>query len=164
MCRRTKFTLTTMVLLGLAVATAFPQIAFAQTDPFLGTWQLNLAKSKYSPGPPPRSVTVNVLQADGQGLKATTTGVNAEGNLINRTQTPVFDGLPHSTENYPNQDAYAATRVDAYTLIFSDIKAGKLVGTTTFVASPDGKTMTATAIGLDANGRQFNNVAVYEKQ
>jgi hypothetical protein len=47
-------TLTTMVLLGLAVATAFPQIACAQTDPFLGTWQLNLAKSKYSPGPPHR--------------------------------------------------------------------------------------------------------------
>jgi hypothetical protein len=151
-----------MVLLGLAVATVLPQIALAQTDPFSGTWQLNLAKSKYSPGPPPKSETVNV-QAEGQGLKATITGVNAEGNPINYTQTPVFDGLPHSTENYPNQDAYAATRVDAYTKIFSDIKAGKLVGTTTFVVSPDGKTMTATAIGLDANGRQIN-ISVYDKQ
>src|SRR5580704_6581712 len=103
-------TLTTMVLLGLAVATVLPEIAFAQTDPFFGTWQLNLAKSKYSPGPPPKSETVNV-QAEGQGLKATITRVNAEGNPINYTVGPIFDGLPDSTENYPNQDAYAATRV-----------------------------------------------------
>jgi hypothetical protein len=103
-------TLTTMVLLDLVVATVLPRIAFAQTDPFLGTWQLNLAKSKYTPGPPPKSLTVNV-QAEGQGLKATTTGVNAEGNPINYTQTPVFDGLPHSTaESNPNQDAYQANR------------------------------------------------------
>jgi hypothetical protein len=163
MCRRTKFTLRTMVLLGLAIATALPQIAFAQTDPFLGTWQLNLAKSKYSPGPPPKSQTVNV-QAEGQAQRVTIAGVAASGNPFNYTLTAVFDGLPHPTENNPNQDAYAATRVDAYTQIFSDLKADKLVGTTTIVVSPDGKTTTATAIILDGNGRPINNISVYDKQ
>jgi len=163
MCRRTKFTLRTMVLLGLAIATALPQIAFAQTDPFLGTWQLNLAKSKYSPGPPPKSQTVNV-QAEGQAQRVTIAGVAASGNPFNYALTAVFDGLPHPTENNPNQDAYAATRVDAYTQIFSDLKADKLVGTTTIVVSPDGKTTTATAIILDANGRPINNISVYDKQ
>jgi hypothetical protein len=67
-------------------------------------------------------------------------------------------------ENNPNQDAYAATRVNAYIQIFSDTKAGKLVGTTTFVVSPDGKTITATAIILDTNGRPINNISVYDKQ
>jgi hypothetical protein len=38
----------TGITLGLAVA-AFPQVSFAQSDPFMGTWQLSLAKSKYSP-------------------------------------------------------------------------------------------------------------------
>jgi hypothetical protein len=161
MNRRTS---TTMVLLGLAVATVLPQIAFAQTDPFLGTRQLNLAKSKYSPGPPPKSQTVNV-QAEGQVQRATVTGVAAGGNPINNTLTAVFDGLPHpAAENNPNQDAYAATRVDAYTQIFSDIKASKLVGTSTFVVSPDGKTLTATEILLDANGKLINNITVWDKQ
>jgi hypothetical protein len=153
MTRRSTLTLTTIALLGLAVATVLPQIAFAQTDPFLGTWQLNLAKSKYTPGPPPKSLTVNI-QAEGQGQRVTVTGVAAGGNPINRTATAVFDGLPHPTaENNPNQDAAAATGVDAYTQIFSDTKAGKLVGTTTIVVSQDGKTTTVTEIVLDANGK-----------
>jgi hypothetical protein len=50
MKRRTMIILTGV--LGLAVA-ASPQLGFAQSVPWLGTWQLNLAKSKYDPGPPP---------------------------------------------------------------------------------------------------------------
>jgi len=136
--------LTTIALAFLAVlfATASPQIGFAQSNPFVGTWQLNLAKSKYSPGPPPKSATDNV-QAEGQGLKVTITGVGAEGNPINITFTNVFDGMPHPAGN-PNFDAAATARVDAYTLINSRTKAGKLVGTQTVVVSPDGKTLTAT--------------------
>ena len=117
----TAFMLAAVALFGLAVP-ALPSVAFAQSDPFLGTWQLNLAKSRYSPGPPPKGETVNV-QAEGQGLKATITGVNAEGNPFNYAYRPVFDGLSHPMENDPNQDAYAATRVDAYIQIFSDTKS-----------------------------------------
>jgi hypothetical protein len=40
--------LTGIMLSGLAVA-ALPQLSFAQTDAFAGVWQLNLAKSRYSP-------------------------------------------------------------------------------------------------------------------
>jgi Lipocalin-like domain len=154
-------TLTTMVLLGLAVATALPQIAFAQSNPFPGTWQLNLAKSKYSPGPAPKSGTVKV-QEEGQGLKNTATGVGAEGNPVSNTFTMVFDGMPHPEGN-PNFDAEAWARVDAYTLINSNTKAGKLVGTRTVVVSPDGKTLTATKILLDATGKLINNIVVYDK-
>jgi len=119
-----------MALLGLAVA-ALPQVGFAQSDPFLGTWQLNLAKSKYSPGPPPRSQTSN-FQAEGQNYKVTVTGVGAEGNPISITLTGVYDGMPHPLTNpNPNIDAVASTRVDAYTTISSFTKAGKLVATLT---------------------------------
>jgi hypothetical protein len=161
MNRRATLSLTGATLLGLAVATAFPQIAFAQTDPFLGTWQLNLARSKYSPGPLPKSNSVNV-QGERQGLKITVTGVNAEGNPINNTFTAVFDGMPHPDSN-PNLDAEAWARVDAYTLIMSGTKAGKLVRTDTVVVSPDGETVTATSILINANGRQIN-ISVYDKQ
>jgi len=150
-----------MTFLGLAISA--PQTAFAQSDPFVGTWQLNLAKSKYSPGPAPKSQTVNI-QVDGQGERATITGVGAEGNPINYTLTSVFDGMPHPVVGDPKQDAYASTRVDAYTHIYSDFKAGKLVGTTTIVVSPEGRTMTVTEIILDANGKLINNITVFDKQ
>jgi hypothetical protein len=54
MTRRSTLTLTTIALLGLTVSTAPPQTGFAQSDPLIGTWKLNLARSTFSPGPPPR--------------------------------------------------------------------------------------------------------------
>jgi hypothetical protein len=114
-----------------------------------------------TPGPPPRSLTSNI-QAETQGVTLTNTGVSAEGNPISNRFTIVFDGMPHPARN-PAFDE-ANTRVDAYTLINSRTKAGKLVGTQTVVVSPDGKTLTSTTIGPDANGRQINNITVYDKQ
>ena len=48
-------TFTTTALLGLAVATALPQAGLAQSNPWLGMWKLNLAKSTYPPGQAPKS-------------------------------------------------------------------------------------------------------------
>jgi hypothetical protein len=161
MTRRVAFMLTGMTLLGLAVA-ALPQIGFAQSDPFVGTWQLNLAKSKYSPGPPPKSLTANI-QAEGQNHKATITGINAEGNPTSAVITRTFDGMTRPGGG-SGSDAVTITRVDAYTIIISRTRAGKLVQTQTEVLSQDGKTLTATIIGTDANGRPFNIIRVLDKQ
>jgi hypothetical protein len=156
--------LTGTTLLGLAIAGLHHQAGFAQSDPFLGTWQLNLSKSKFSPGPPQRSATANI-QADGQNLKATFTGTGANGNPFNVVIAYVFDGMPHSpTDPSPTFDATAYTRVDAYTLIRSVTKAAKLVGIQSIMVSSDGKTLRYTGIGTDANGRPINNIAVYDKQ
>ena len=130
--------LTGLALLGVAFG-AMPEAGFAQSDPFLGTWQLNLSKSKFSPGPPQRSATANI-QADGQNLKATFTGTGANENPGNFVVTYVPDGMPHPpTTPSPDFDAVADTRVDAYTWISRDTKAGNLVATVTAVVSPDGK-------------------------
>ena len=162
MTRRATLMLTGMALLGLAVA--WPQSGFAQSDPFVGTWQLNLAKSKF-PGPPPKSQTNNI-QAEGQGLKVTATGVGAEGNPISNAFALVFDGMPHPSNRAPNAyDAITDARVDAYTLISSRTKAGKLVAIQTVLVSPDGKMLTATTTGINAvNGQLFNLIQVFDKQ
>jgi hypothetical protein len=162
MKRRTVLVLTGTTLLALAIA-GIPQASFAQSDPLLGTWQLNLTKSKYSPGPPPRSNTTNI-QAEGQGIKVTITGTAANGNPINIAITRVFDGIAHPVTGNPNFDAVATMRVDAYAFITSRTKAGKLVQTDTDVVSQDGKMWTFTSMGTDANGRLVNNIAVYDKQ
>jgi hypothetical protein len=165
MKRRTLLVLTGMSLLGLAIAGLPHQPGFAQSDPFLGTWQMNLAKSKYSSGTAPRSATVNI-QADGQNHKVITTGTGADGNPFSNTITLVFDGIAHPLTGNPNpnSDAVADTRIDAYTLIRSFTKAGKLVETVTYVVSPDGKTMTTPATGVNANGQPVNFIAVFDKQ
>jgi hypothetical protein len=160
MTRRATLMLTGMTLLGLAIA-ALPHVGFAQSTLDTGTWQLNLAKSKYSPGPLPKSLTVNI-QGEGQNRKFT--GINAEGNPISFGFTRIYDGTSQPRSGANGFDAAAFTRVDAYTFIISRTKAGKLVQTETDVVSQDGKTQTISITGTDANGRQFNNLGVYDKQ
>jgi hypothetical protein len=140
-----------------------PQVGFAQSDPWLGTWKLNLAKSKYGPVPLPKSLTVTI-QEEGQNHKVTAVGIDAEGKPISSVVTWIFDGMPHPVTGSSNFDAIAPTRVDAYTTIISRTKAGKLVRASIDVVSRDGKTLTGTTAGIEANGRQFNIVNVYDKQ
>ena len=161
MNRRATFILTGMTLLGLAIA-AWPQVSFAQSDPWLGTWKLNLEKSKYGPVPLPKSLTVTI-QEEGPNHKVTAIGIDAEGKATSNVFNFIYDGMPHPATGSPNFDAIAPTRVDAYTTIISRTKAGKLAQTSTVVISRDGKTGTATTTGFDANGRPINNIAAYEK-
>ena len=99
-------TFTTMALLGLAVATALPQAGLAQSHPLIGTWKVNLAKSKYSPGPPPRSNTA-IWEAVGQGFRTRTEGIDAQGNPT-KTDAGVFsfDGKSYP---YTGNAAYDAS-------------------------------------------------------
>ena len=158
MYRRTALILAGMTLLGLAV----PQSAFAQSEPFAGLWQVNLAKSKYR-GQPPKSRTA-YLQPDGQNIKMTLVSINANGTPASVVRPWIFDGMPHPVTGNPNFDAVASTRVNAYTINNSRTKAGKVVGTQTVVLSQDGKTATSTVTGTNANGQQINIVGVYDKQ
>jgi hypothetical protein len=166
MNRRTTLTLTTKALLFLAVvsATALPQIGFAQSKSSAGTWKLNLAKSKYSPGPPPRSSTLT-YQVEGQSLTATTEGIDAQGNPTKVVHGPyVYDGKSYPVTGARAYDAASYKIINDSTDEITRTKMGKVVQTVTEVLSEDGKTLTFTTTGVNANGQQINNTAVYEKQ
>jgi hypothetical protein len=165
MNRRTILSLTTMTMLCLAVvfATALPQPGLAQSNPWLGMWKLNLAKSTYPPGQAPRSATFN-FQGAGANLTNTVDTVSAAGSSIRLVRTHNYDGQPHPLPGDPDQDSRSYTRVDPNTVISASTKAGKLVQVATLVLSPDGRTITITTRGTNAGGQQVNTVAVYDKQ
>jgi hypothetical protein len=50
-------------------------------DPQVGTWKLDVAKSKYSPGPPPKEITLTI-ESQPDGLKFTIVGTDAEGKPV----------------------------------------------------------------------------------
>ena len=58
-------------------------LGFAATlvaaDPTVGTWKLNTAKSKYSPGPAPKSATIT-YEETADGIKRMGESVDADGN------------------------------------------------------------------------------------
>jgi hypothetical protein len=67
-----------VVTLGVVLGAGLVHVSAQASNPRLGTWKLNVEKSKYHPGPAPQSVTMKI-EAAGEGEKATTEGVNATG-------------------------------------------------------------------------------------
>jgi hypothetical protein len=152
-----------MLFLAVVFAMASPQSGLAQSNPWLGMWKLNLAKSTYPPGQAPRSATYN-FQITGANLTNTGETVDAAGNSTRNVSPHIYDGQPHPLTANSNADARMYTRVDANTVISASMRAGKLVNVTTLVLSQDGRTITTTQRGIDARGQQVNSVAVYDKQ
>lgn len=135
----------------------------AQSNPIIGTWKLNVAKSKYSPGPAPQSQT-NKYEAWDGGLKLTTDGVDAKGGKTHSEYAAKFDGKPYPFKGNPNADMITLKRIDDRTLETAWSKNGKPTMTSRSVISADGKTRTITQTGVDAEGRKVNNVIMYERQ
>jgi hypothetical protein len=77
-------------------AAAQPGIGMAENNPLVGTWKLNLEKSKYSPGPAPRSLTRSFV-ADGASLINTAEVIDAEGKATKTVFAHIYDGKPHPT-------------------------------------------------------------------
>jgi len=148
---------------ALAIAAAFPQTVSAQSDPLMGTWNLNLAKSTYRPGPPPRRSTITT-QAAGQSLTSTFDGINAAGMPTHVVFTIIYDGQPHAVTGSGAVDASSIRRIDALKREYTNTKAGKVVATGTLVVSQDGRTLTIAGKGVNANGQPTDNIVVYEKQ
>jgi len=138
--------------------------AFAQADSQVGTWTLNIAKSKYSPGPAPKSGTTKI-EAAGAGTKVTVDQVAADGGKVHWEFTANYDGKDSPvTGNNPNADTVARKRIDANTVETVSKKGGKVTTTQTSTVSADGKTRTVTTKGTNAEGKPVHNVAVYERQ
>jgi hypothetical protein len=129
--------LTGITLLGLAAA-VLPQVGFAQTDPFFGVWRLNLTKSRYSPGPPPKSGTL-YIHGDAQNRRDSAVAIELQGNPTAPIFTHIYDRQPHPVTGSPAADAAAYTRGDANTLNYRCMKAGNVVSTGTITVSRTGR-------------------------
>ena len=138
-------------------------VAQSSADPIVGTWELNVAKSKYSPGPAPKSQT-RTYEVVADGIKATLKGIDAEGKAITAEWTMNPDGKDRPFTGNPNADTLSLKRIDTNTVDFTLKKAGKVVITGRRTVSKDGHTMTLTSKGTDAQGKPVNDVEVFEKK
>jgi len=151
-----------VVSLGLVLALAGTALA-QSSNPRIGTWKLNLAKSTYAAGTAPKSATFTVVAA-GAGVKVTVDGVNADGTVSHWMYTANYDGKDYPVTGNPNRETVASTLVDANTLKSIYKKGGKAAVTQTSVLSSDGKTITITSTSTDAKGQPVNSVAIYDRQ
>jgi len=137
-------------------------------DPWIGTWKLNVSKSKFSPGPPPKSNTLKIEAAAGGALKHTFDGVNAEGQTTHSDRVGKFDGVEIPVQNVlpatTNKTTNAFRRLDAHSFEVISHVNGKVTTTNRVVISADGKTMTQTSSGNNAQGQPTSSTQIYERQ
>jgi len=150
------FTVTLLVALVLCVTPA-------AADQHSGTWKMDPAKSKYSPGPAAKNLTLTVV-ADENGVKIDSQGTDGEGNPTHVQYDAKFDGKDYPVTGLSYGDMVSVKRIDPNTLQTTVKKAGQTVMTVTSKVSSDGKTRTSTFNGKDAQGHAVHNVVVYDKQ
>ena len=150
-------------IISAAVLAAVLSAHAQSKDPIVGTWTLNPAKSKYTPGPVPKSIT-STYEAVGKGYKVTVKN-DTGGGTVQYSYTTYLDGKDSKvTGNNPNADTIGVRRVDARTLEVISKKNGKVTITQRNTLSADRKTRTVTTTGIDALGQKVHNVGVFEKK
>ena len=128
----------------------------------LGTWRLNVANSKFTPGPAPKTSSVT-FSAAGQGVKAVIDTLGADGSKVHWEYTANFDGKAYPVTGNPDGDMVVARRINPNSIETSYTLKGKATTVNTRVVSADGKTLTVTTVGTNAQGQKVNNVQVFER-
>jgi hypothetical protein len=134
-----------MLLWAAVVLFAAVGISYAASgDVFMGTWNLNEAKSKMAAGSPKNSTVTYTMSGD--NITCTIDGTDANGQPSHSEWTGKFDGKDYPVTGDPT----------------SDMRSYKMVNSHTLVAT--GKSRTVIVHGMDANGMKTTSTEVYDKQ
>jgi hypothetical protein len=137
------------------------QRSTAEAPPqLIGTWRLNVAKSKYSPGPPLRSET-RVYSRQADGVKGVVSRVHADGRP-ERFEYMANFGKDIMVTGIPDYDSVTLRKVDDLTSDAVLSHAGTVYGVARRAIAADGKTMTIT-FDRKSSETPVHNVAVYDK-
>ena len=135
----------------------------AADDPSNGTWKLNIQKSKFDPGPAPKSSTVTVKIENGTETYAGET-TDAAGKTTKMSFTAKLDGTDSPVTGNPLGDTISIKHPSPNKLVATMKKGGKETVTVHVVVAADGKSRTATYSGKNADGKVVHDVMVYDKQ
>ena len=150
-----------VILLTLAALFVGVTVALA-ANPHMGTWKLNEAKSKFSPGATKNNTVV--YEEAGDSVKVTVDGVDGAGNPIHSEWTGKFDGKFYPVTGDPTSDTRSYRKINNHTLALTGKQGSKVTVTGRIVVSANGKTRTVTTTGTDGKGKRFTTRAVYDKQ
>jgi hypothetical protein len=151
---------------------AFAPVVSFGADMFSGTWRINLEKSTYSPGPPPKGPSTAQFKSVDNGIHVVLASVNATGHKTLFEYTVYFDGKEYpvtsTLDDQPTANAptimVSAKKIDDYTFEVTQKNNGAVVGLTKVVVAKDGKTHIATQTGTNGRGQTVANKIYLEKQ
>jgi hypothetical protein len=147
-----------VLLLGCAIPAAR-----ADTDPLVGTWKLNLAKSTFGGIPAVKSET-RIYSKSARGVTMKMIVVSAEGKETTTDVTYKLDGKDFKSVGNFDFDSLSGMQIDPNTAEFTLKRAGNPVGTIRRTVSEDRQTLTINFVLRNANGVQTTALNVYDRQ
>ena len=169
MCRPPTRSLVPIVLaVALLIVAAATSRVVAQSaapgDPrVLGTWKLDIVKSKFTPGPIPTS-QIRTYEPHNAGYRATikTTYASRKPTFVEYVAN--YDALEYPVSGSPDYDTIRLKKIDSSTSEAVLGHAGQVFATTRRVVSEDGQTMTITFHADELQGTRIHNVMVFTRQ
>jgi hypothetical protein len=150
------------ILLLSASASACKKVV-RPPDPLVGTWTLNVQRSKFRPGVPPQSMTMTFEETP-QGLHALSVVVLRDGTSSRNEYTAAYDGRDYPITGVAQVETVSMRQVDALTSERIDKRAGQRVQSYTRQVYADGHTLLVTQKGPDATGSIVDHVMIFEKK
>ena len=138
------------------------QVALA-ADNWLGTWKLNVAKSKFSPGPAPQGRTLK-FESTADGIQQSADTITSDGSPTHSGYLSKFDGVDVPWTGNSDADMASAKKIDDSSYVNTWKKNGKTTIQVKAVVSKDGKTLTGFQTGVNAKGQKVKNKEVYDRQ
>ena len=151
-------------ILGFLVAfcTAVAISYAADSNPNMGIWKLNEAKSKFSPGAQKNSTVVYSMEGD--MWVVTVDGVDKDGKAVHNVWVGKYDGKDYPVTGDAPYDSRAYTKVDDHTVNMVVKKGGKVLANGTITVAPDGKSRTVKVKAADPKMTNLDQDASYDKQ
>ena len=155
--------LTQIVPLLLIQGSLWQAPAADADDPILGTWKLNLSKSKYIPGPAPRSQTRTYRQKQGE-IFVTIQTVDAHGQRQPAIEFQErYDGKESPVKGSALGDTLALKRINNYLAEATVLHSGMVVAVTRRIITDNGKTL-MLIYQETSSEHPVDNVIVYDRQ
>ena len=151
-------------IVAVLLAFVLPLAVAADPPAVIGSWTLDLAKSKYQPASSaPKSETLS-YEMVGDSTKLTARIETAGGQVVEGGGTYKADGKSYPLSGNPDFDALSVRRLNRLEARGTLMQAGKVVGHVSTVTSRDGKTYTMTTTLTTASGQKTRSVAVFDRQ
>ena len=129
---------------------------------FLGTWIADLEKSRRHTNHQFQSATLT-FEASGDAVSLTHAGVNMAGKAESGTTVLHTDGHEHPVSSQAPGVVAVTKWLGPRVLSTEARKDGRAIGSATYAVSEDGKTLTASVRGVDAAGKSFDQVIVFDR-
>lgn len=147
----------------LPLLAALSCTAVRPVDPLVGSWTMNPERSKFNPGPAPKSMTVTYEQVP-QGLHVVSVVVLADGTSARTEYTAGYDGKDYPITGVPQVETTSLRQIDPLTSERIDKRAGQRVQSYMRQVYADGRTLIVTQKDTDATGSPVDNTIVLEKK